>query len=138
MENSIKGKIAFITGAAHGQGRATALALAREGVHIIAFDIGQTLKYPGYTLGSQDDLATLKEKCSELGVECLIFVGDVRKSADIAKAVNEGIKKFGRIDILFNNAGICAYGLAQDLTEEEWDSMIDINLKGPWLVAKHI
>ena len=138
MENSIKGKIAFITGAAHGQGRATALALAREGVHIIAFDIGQTLKYPGYTLGSQDDLATLKEKCSELCVDCLICVGDVRKSADIANAVNEGMKKFGRIDILFNNAGICAYGLAQDLTEEEWDSMIDINLKGPWLVAKHI
>ena len=53
MEQSLKGKVAFITGAAHGQGRASALALARDGVHIMAFDIGQTPSYPGYTLGSK-------------------------------------------------------------------------------------
>lgn len=138
MENSLKGKVAFITGAAHGQGRATAIALAREGAHIIAFDIGQTLSYPGYTLGSQDDLSTLQKECIKLGVKCLPSVGDVRVQKDIVLAVNEGIKIFGRIDILFNNAGICAYGKAHEITEKEWDAMLDINLKGPWLVAREI
>ena len=51
-----EGKVAFITGAAHGQGRATALALAKEGVHIVAFDIAQQMSYPGYTMGSSDEL----------------------------------------------------------------------------------
>ncbi|HYJ37555.1 MAG TPA: mycofactocin-coupled SDR family oxidoreductase [Chitinophagaceae bacterium] len=138
MDDSLKGRVAFITGAAHGQGRATALALAREGVRIIAFDIGKTLSYPGYALGSKDDLTTLQEECSALGVECLPSVGDVRLGNDITKAVNEGMKRFGKIDILFNNAGICAYGLAHEITEEEWDAMLDINLKGAWLVAREI
>ena len=93
MEQSLRGKVAFITGAAHGQGRASALALAREGVNIIAFDIGKTPTYPGYALGSQDDLVSLKQDCSQLGVECLTAVGDVRVQNDIANAVDEGMKK---------------------------------------------
>lgn len=138
MDNSLKDKIAFITGAAHGQGRATALALAREGVHIIAFDIAQTLSYPGYLLGSENELVTLQNECISLGVQCKTFIGDVRVNNDIESAVRNTISDFGRIDILFNNAGICAYGKAHELTETEWDVMIDINLKGPWLVARRI
>ena len=138
MTNYLKEKVAFITGAAHGQGRATALALAREGVQIIAFDIGQTLSYPGYALGSKSELDTLKQECEALHVQCMTFLGDVRVVEDISNAVDAAVEKFGSIDILFNNAGICAYGLAQDITEEEWDMMLDINLKGPWLVSKKI
>lgn len=138
MTDLLKEKVAFITGAAHGQGRATALAFAREGVHIIALDIGQTLNYPGYALGSTNELETLKHECEALDVQCITYVGDVRVSSDISHAVDLGMEKFGRIDILFNNAGICAYGLAQDITENEWDMMLDINLKGPWLVAKKV
>ena len=138
MQADLKDKVAFITGAAHGQGKATALALAKEGVHITAFDIAKQLKYPGYTLGSADELDSLKKEVEAYGVQCLIFKGDVRNDNDIAAAVNETQQQFKKIDILFNNAGICAYGLAHELTEEEWDAMIDINLKGPWLVAKRI
>ena len=58
--SDLKGKVAFITGAAHGQGRATALALAKEGVHIVAFDIAKQLSYPGYTMGSSNELDSLK------------------------------------------------------------------------------
>ena len=54
------------------------------------------------------------------------------------KAVDLAVQEFGKIDILFNNAGICAYGLAHELTENEWDVMLDINLKGAWLVARRI
>jgi SDR family mycofactocin-dependent oxidoreductase len=135
---SLKNNVAFITGAAHGQGRATAFALATEGVHIVAFDIAKPLTYPGYTLGSSDELTTLKAEVEKLGVSCLTFKGDVRIDAEVKAAVEEALFQFGRIDILFNNAGICAYGLAHELTEDAWDSMIDINLKGAWIAARHI
>ena len=114
MSNDLKNKTAFITGAAHGQGRATALALANEGVNIIALDIAQTLQYPGYRLGSSSDLETLKKECESLGVRCLSFQGDVRIDEDILRAVKTAEQELGKIDILFNNAGICAYGLAHE------------------------
>lgn len=138
MANGLKDKVAFITGAAHGQGRATALALAKEGVHIVAFDIAQTLSYPGYALGTATDLQTLTDEITALGVKALAFTGDVRVDEDIVKAVNGAKEALGHIDILFNNAGICAYGSAHELTENEWDAMLDINLKGAWLVARRI
>ncbi|HET9746914.1 MAG TPA: mycofactocin-coupled SDR family oxidoreductase [Chitinophagaceae bacterium] len=138
MSNDLNDKVAFITGAAHGQGRATALALAKEGVHIAAFDIAQTLQYPGYALGSENELQALKKECESLGVSCLAFAGDVRIDNDINKAVTKTLEELKRIDILFNNAGICAYGFAHELTEQEWDAMLDINLKGAWLVARRI
>lgn len=136
--SDLKNKVAFITGAAHGQGRAVALALAKEGVHIVAFDIAQPLSYPGYTMGSGDELEMLRQDCELLGVKCITAVGDVRVDDDIAAAVKKAVTTLGTIDILFNNAGICAYGLAHELTEKEWDIMLDINLKGAWLVARRI
>jgi len=132
------GKVALVTGAAHGQGRAAALALAREGARIAALDVARPLAYPGYGLGTPDDLASLAAACRELGVGCLTFAADVRDDAAVTAAVAEVVRTFGRIDILFNNAGICAYGLAHELTEEAWDAMLDINLKGSWLVARRV
>src|SRR5688572_611681 len=138
MAGNLAGKVAFITGAAHGQGRATALALAREGVDIAAFDIAQTLKYPGYELGFENEMQSLKKECESHRIKCFVFTGDVRVENDIEKAVAKTKEELKTIDILFNNAGICAYGLAHELTEEEWDAMLDINLKGAWLVARRI
>jgi SDR family mycofactocin-dependent oxidoreductase len=138
MAGELAGRVAFITGAAHGQGRATAVALAREGARIAALDVARPLSYPGYGMGSRDDLAALADACRELGTDCITFAGDVRVDADVTAAVDGAVEKFGRIDILFNNAGICAYGLAHELTEEAWDSMLDVNLKGAWLVARRV
>ena len=132
------GKVAFITGAAHGQGRAAAVALAREGARIAALDVARPLAYPGYTLGSPADLAGLGEECRRLGTLCLTFAADVRDDAAVTAAVDATVEAYGRIDILFNNAGICAYGLAHELTEDAWDTMLDINLKGSWLVARRV
>jgi SDR family mycofactocin-dependent oxidoreductase len=134
----LAGKVALITGAAHGQGRAAALALAREGARIAALDVARPLAYPGYALGTPDDLARLAADCRAQGAECLTFAADVRDDAAVSAAVAETVRAFGRIDILFNNAGICAYGLAHELTEEAWDAMLDINLKGSWLVARRV
>jgi SDR family mycofactocin-dependent oxidoreductase len=138
MSGEFKGKVAFITGAAHGQGRATALAFAREGARVAGFDVAQALSYPGYRMGSASELDSLRDACRELGTECVTAAGDVRDNSAVTAAVDQAVKQFGRIDILFNNAGICAYGLAHELTEEAWDAMLDINLKGAWLVARQV
>jgi NAD(P)-dependent dehydrogenase (short-subunit alcohol dehydrogenase family) len=132
------GRVAFITGAANGQGRATALAFAREGVHVAALDVARPLPYPGYALGTPEGLESLAEACRHLGVECLPFPADVRDDAAVSAAVAATAERFGRIDVLFNNAGICGYGLAHELSEEAWDAMLDINLKGAWLVARRV
>ena len=138
MTTGLAGRVALVTGAAHGQGRAAALALAREGAHVAALDVARPLAYPGYALGTPDDLAALAEECRRLGVTCLPFAADVRDDAAVSQAVGETVRQLGRIDILFNNAGICGYGLAHELTEGAWDAMLDINLKGAWLVARRV
>jgi SDR family mycofactocin-dependent oxidoreductase len=137
-EREFEGKVAFITGAAHGQGRTTALALAKAGAKVAAFDLAKPLTYPGYEMGSGEDLSSLQEECRNVGSECLSFAGDVRDDAAVTAAVEGTTAAFGRIDILFNNAGICAYGLSHELAEDEWDAMIDINLKGAWLVGRRV
>jgi SDR family mycofactocin-dependent oxidoreductase len=130
--------VAFITGAAHGQGRAVALALAAHGHDVAALDVAAPLAYPGYGMGTPAELESLQAECEAAGAECLIAVADVRDDAAVKAAVTQAIERFGRIDLLFNNAGICAYGLAHELSEAEWDAMIDINLKGAFLVGRHV
>ncbi|MBQ9067244.1 MAG: mycofactocin-coupled SDR family oxidoreductase [Clostridia bacterium] len=132
------GKVAFITGAAHGQGRAVALALAREGAKIVAFDVAKKIEYPNYEFGTSDELKTLKDEVEIFGSEALVFAGDVRDNEAIDRAVEGTIERFGRIDILFNNAGICAYAEVDKMTDEEWDSMIGINLTGPMKVTRAV
>jgi NAD(P)-dependent dehydrogenase (short-subunit alcohol dehydrogenase family) len=127
--------VALITGAAHGQGRATALALAADGYDIVALDIAKDLPYPAYGMGSRSELESLAD---EVPTTCLTFVADVRDDEAVSAAVQGAVDAFGRIDVLFNNAGICAYGLAHELTEQAWDSMLDINLKGAWIVARRV
>jgi SDR family mycofactocin-dependent oxidoreductase len=134
----LAGQTAIVTGAAHGQGRATALALARAGANVAAIDVAKPLAYPSYGMGTSDDLKSLAAAVESQGVACATFAADVRDDAAIGAAVAETARRFGRIDVLFNNAGICAYGLAHELTEAEWDAMIDINLKGPWICARHV
>ena len=131
-------KTVFITGAAKGQGRAVALALAEEGANIIAFDLGEKIAYPAYNRSSNKDLEQLKDDVIAKGGKILIYAGDVRKAEDVKEAVELGVKEFGAIDILFSNAGIAAYGNTWELTEEQWDAMIDINLRGGWLVSKYV
>jgi SDR family mycofactocin-dependent oxidoreductase len=134
----LSGRVAFVTGAAHGQGRATALAMARSGASIAAYDVARPLEYPGYGMGTSADLESLVAEVEAAGGACLAFTGDVRDDDAITRAVDGAVERFGRIDILFNNAGICGYGMAHELTEEAWDAMIDINLKGAWLVARRV
>ena len=134
----LAGQVALITGAAHGQGRASALALAREGVHIAALDVARPLEYPGYPMGSSAELDALAVECRALGVDCLTFAADVRDDPAVTAAVQSTVDHFGHIDILFNNAGVCGYGLAHELSDDAWNTMLDINLTGPWRVGRRV
>jgi len=138
MSQEFKGKVAFITGAAHGQGRATALAFAREGAAIVALDVAKQLSYPAYTFGDSKELDSLQQEVQQLGRRCVVAAADVRDDVAVSAAVDQAIAAFGRIDVLFNNAGICAYALAHEMSEDAWDSMLDINLKGAWIVARRV
>lgn len=138
MRRRFEGQVVLITGAAHGQGRSTALAFASEGARIAGLDVARALPYPHYALGSSEDLDTLTQEVRGLGSDARTFVADVRDDLAVTAAVDGTMDAFGRIDVLFNNAGICAYGLAHELTEDAWDAMLDINVKGAWLVARRV
>src|SRR6266508_2486735 len=133
-----EGSVVFVTGAAHGQGRAAALAFAREGASVSALDVARPLDYPGYAMGTGEELASLRAECEALGTTCLTFAADVRDGGAVARAVDETVARLGAVDVLFNNAGICGYGLAHELSEAAWDAMIDVNLKGTWVVASKV
>ncbi|HHU43313.1 MAG: SDR family oxidoreductase [Bacillota bacterium] len=138
MTKKFSNKTIIITGAAKGQGRATAIAFAKNGANIVAFDLPNRLCYPAYNDACQNDLISLKKEINSFGGKVEICFGDVRNEKDVIQTVNVAAEKFKTIDILFNNAGICAYGMAHELTEEEWDFMMDINCKGAFLFSKHV
>jgi NAD(P)-dependent dehydrogenase (short-subunit alcohol dehydrogenase family) len=130
--------VAFVTGAAHGQGRAAALALAGAGYHVAAFDIARPMPYPGYPMGTPEDLRGLEKEITALGRRALVVEGDVRRDDDVTGAVLRTVEEFGRIDLLFNNVGVAGYGLSHELSEDAWDTVLDVNLKGAWLVGRRV
>ncbi|HQM37999.1 MAG TPA: SDR family oxidoreductase [Candidatus Bipolaricaulis anaerobius] len=125
MAGKFSGKVALVTGAAAGIGRATALAFAREGAKVVLADV----------LVKEGEEAA--QAIREAGGEA-IFVGtDVSKPAAVERAVNQAIENFGRLDVAFNNAGIEGRRApTADCTEETWDQVISINLKGVWLCLR--
>ena len=134
----LAGRVAFITGAAHGQGRAIALALAADGADIVALDVGAELAYPAYAQGTTAELESLVAEVRALGRRAIPALADVRDGAAVQRAVDAAIAEFGRIDILINNAGIVAYAEIEEMTDEAWDAMIGINLTGPMVVTRAV
>lgn len=133
----LDGKVAVITGAARGQGRAHALTMAREGADIAALDICRDLPYPRYSLASADDLRETVALVEKLGRKVLGIEVDVRSAKDMEAAIARTVAELGHIDVLVCNAGIADMALTWDITEEWWDTMLDVNLKGYWLAVKY-
>ncbi len=132
----VQGRVAFITGAARGQGRSHAVRLAQEGADIIAVDICAPVRTAPYPLATPDDLAETAKLVENLDRRILIREVDVRDLAGLEQVVADGIAEFGRLDIVCANAGIVDVGPAWELSEERWQEMIDINLSGVWRTTR--
>ena len=123
----LKGKTAVITGSGRGIGKSIALKLASHGANIVINDIP-----------SSDYADETCEEVKQLGVECIVVKGDVRNTEDVQKLVSETMDKFGHIDIFVNNAGITRDGLMIRMSEDDWDLVMDINLKGAFNCIKAV
>ncbi|MFL0240671.1 mycofactocin-coupled SDR family oxidoreductase [Mycobacterium sp. SMC-18] len=138
MAGRVEGKVAFITGAARGQGRSHAVRLAEEGADIIAIDIcGPVSSNPQIAPATRDDLAETADLVKQLNRRIVTAEVDVRDYAAVKAAVDNGVEQLGRLDIICANAGIGNGGQTLDHTsEEDWTDMIDVNLSGVWKSVK--
>lgn len=134
----LDGKVALITGAARGQGRSHAVTLAGEGADIIAVDTDEPIGSINYDVATTEDLQQTVAEVEKLDRRCIAVTGDVRSSDDLDKAVERGISELGQIDILSANAGIHGMAPLWELTDEQWQDMLDVNLTGVWRTLKAV
>lgn len=124
MNSDLKGKVAIVTGARRGMGKSHALTLAKAGAKVVVSDI------------SQEECEKVVEEIKKQKGQAMAVKCDVSQRAEVEEMVRKTVDEFGRVDILVNNAGICQFKPFLDLTEEEWDRTININLKGYFLCAQ--
>jgi SDR family mycofactocin-dependent oxidoreductase len=125
--------VAFVTGAARAQGRAHAVRLAAEGADIIALDIcASASSTVTYTPATPEDLNETVRLVEAEGRKILARAGDIRDDPTVRQLVADGVEQFGRLDILVANAGVLGWGRVWELTDEQWDTVIGVNLTGTW------
>jgi NAD(P)-dependent dehydrogenase (short-subunit alcohol dehydrogenase family) len=123
---SIEGQVAFVTGGGRGIGKVFCKTLAEAGADVAVVDI---------------DLETARQtarEIEEIGRAALAIKADVTKSDEVDRAVEETVERFGRIDILVNNAGICIHENAESMTDEQWNAVMDVNLKGVFYCSRAV
>ncbi|MFZ0229183.1 MAG: mycofactocin-coupled SDR family oxidoreductase [Mycobacterium sp.] len=127
----LQGRVAFITGAARGQGRAHAARLARDGADIVALDICAPVSDSiGYAAATPADLAETVRAVEAEGRKVLAREVDIRDDDALRQLVADGVEQFGRLDILVANAGVLSWGRVWELTDEQWDTVVGVNLTG--------
>ncbi|VBA50527.1 putative oxidoreductase [Mycobacterium attenuatum] len=124
----LSGRVAFVTGAARGQGRAHAVRLAADGANVIAIDLCEQIDSVPYPLGTAEDLALTITLVEETGARIVAHQADVRDRASLAAALRAGLDEFGRLDIVIANAGIAPMQSGAD----GWHDVIDVNLTGAY------
>jgi SDR family mycofactocin-dependent oxidoreductase len=135
----LHGRVAFITGAARGQGRAHAVRLAREGADVIALDICAPVSDSiTYQPATPEDLAETVRAVEAEGRKILAREIDIRDDAAVRQLVSDGVEQFGRIDILVANAGVLSWGRIWELSDEQWDTVIGVNLTGTWRTLRAV
>jgi len=133
VSGSLTGKVAFITGAARGQGRAHAVRLAKEGADILALDLAGPLPAGvPYDSATPDDLAQTAKEVEALDRRILTHQGDVRDLEDMKSFVERGVAELGRLDVVVANAGICIPQTWDEITPQTFRDTIDINVVGTW------
>ena len=136
MAGRVEGKVAFVTGAARGQGRSHAIRLAEEGADIIAVDLAGQIDTVPYAMATPDDLAETVKEVEALDRRIVATQADVRDYGAVKAALDDGVAQLGRLDIVAANAGIFSFGKADVLEEKTWQDMIDVNLTGVWHAVK--
>lgn len=135
----LSGQVAFVTGAARGQGRSHAVRLAKDGADIVALDIcapiSDTVTYPAAT---SDDLAETVRLVEAEGRKIISRIVDIRDLPATSLLVDEATEVFGRLDILVANAGVLSWGRLWELSEDQWDAVIDVNLSGTWRTIRAV
>lgn len=126
----LDGKVALVTGAARGQGRSHALRMAQEGANVIISDLCHDLESVPYPLARPEDLLDTQREIEKLGRRCVASETDVRDSAAVQAMVSEGVAELGGLDIAVANAGVCGFGKTWELTDQQWDEMIGVDLTG--------
>ncbi len=132
LKGPLKGKVALITGAARGQGRAHAVRLAADGASVIAVDLCEQIASVRYPLATPDDLAATVKLVEDTGSRIVAKQGDVRDRASLTTALQAGLDEFGRLDIVVANAGIAPMQSGDD----GWRDVIDVNLTGVYNTIK--
>jgi SDR family mycofactocin-dependent oxidoreductase len=132
MSGRVQGKVALITGAARGQGRAHAVRLAQEGADIIALDICAPIRGVPYPAATKEDLDETVRQVEALDRRVFSAIVDTRDVPGLKAAVDEGVAQLGRLDIVVGNAGICIMAPWDRVTPEIFQDTIDVNLTGTW------
>ncbi len=137
--NDLEGRTALITGGARGFGRAIALLLAGHGADIAIADIARELPSDHFRgMSDRERLLRTREEIEALGRKAVAIEADVTSAADCERMAAEAIAGLGRIDVLCANAGVFSLAPSWELTEEEWDTVLDVNLKGVWQTTKYV
>jgi len=139
MPARFEGKVAIVTGAAHGLGASHALSFAREGADVAVTDICHDLPEARYGMGAEAEMNSVVKEIQGLGRRAIGIRCDVTKAKDVENMVQRVVDEFGKIDILVNNAGIAFVATpVWEVTEESWDLTVDIMLKGTFLCSKYV
>jgi meso-butanediol dehydrogenase/(S,S)-butanediol dehydrogenase/diacetyl reductase len=123
MSSRLKGKMAIVTGAGSGIGRACALALAREGANVAL-------------VGRRKNL--LEKVAAQLGTSAVVLAADVSQKSEVDRIVEQTVSRFGGLNVLLNNAGALYIGTAEQITEEQWDETFNVNVRAVWLLSRAV
>jgi SDR family mycofactocin-dependent oxidoreductase len=136
--NRMQGKTVLVTGAAREQGRAHALRLAKEGADLVLLDVAEQIGTVPYDMSTPDDLAQVEKEVEALDRRVLAVQADVRSQAAVDDVVARAVSEFGGLDAVVSNAGIWSLGAFWELSDQQWQDSIDVNLTGHWRVARAV